>query len=277
MIGRTLVQDTAMESNHLSDEDGGLWVLEETASSPDETTSSSSMMGWWLLGVGTAGLALGGVYWLLRGKSYQSNPSPEFESAARMLGERDQYGHSPYTTTARVKRILAVLNSQDSTERMWAIDQLKSFSSNHEDVIAGRFHQMVRDPSPMVRSMIAEQESTPDEALEELAKDADPKIREAVARNEVTPSEVLQGLASDPEAAVRMAVAMNETTPKPVLAKLSEDLVRDVRLAVTTNPKTETKVLSQMVQYERDPQVKRAAELAWRAGVKESKKPRGMW
>ncbi len=262
-----------MELDHLRDEDGGVWVLEESATSAQANSSSSTV--WWLLGA--AALVLGGSYWILRDKSYQSNPSRDYESAAKMLGERDRYGHSPYTTTDRVKRILAVLNSSDASERMWAIEELKNFSSNHEDVIAGRFLEMVRDPSPMVRSLIAEQESTPDDALEELSRDTDPKIREAVARNEVTPLEVMQSLASDAEPSVRVVVASNETTPKLVLATLSEDPVREVRLAVTQNPKTETRVLSQMVQYERDPQIKRAAELSWKARVKEIKKPRGMW
>lgn len=65
--------------------------------------------------------------------------------------------------------------------------------------------RLALDESRTVRKVVAENATTPPEALDLLATDDDPLVREAVATNPSTASATLQRLASDPDNRVKSA------------------------------------------------------------------------
>lgn len=79
------------------------------------------------------------------------------------------------------------------------------------------------DENEHVRRRVAENLSSPGQALGVLAQDEIDDVRLAVARNRHTPAHVLQQLADDVNPEVRFAIAANDLMPDAVLLGLFRD------------------------------------------------------
>jgi hypothetical protein len=108
--------------------------------------------------------------------------------------------------------------------------------------------ELAADLSVGVRRLVAENPSSPPNAILTLAGDGRDSVRLAVTRNPKVRPEVLRNvlsdLAGDDDTHVREEVARNVATPGRVLAFLSHDGNLDVRGEVASNPSTPVSTLS---------------------------------
>lgn len=89
---------------------------------------------------------------------------------------------------------------------------------------------LAEDERPDVRNKVAQNSSTPPEALDKLASD-NIYSRYHVAQNHNTSVETLRKLSTDSDWGVRAEVAENPNTPMDVLEILGQDEVHQVRVA----------------------------------------------
>jgi len=265
-----------MQPTHYQDESGTIFVLtEETTTNPNEEKSGYGL----LWAIGAVAIVAGGVY-LFTKEDRLDNPTKEYERAKKMMDPpawRSNKGPKQpevpsYSSESKVKSLLKVLESEEESEKIWAIEKLEDFSSQ-EDLIGTSLFQMVGDSSVRTKSAIASSEMMPDAGLEILSRDPDPEVRAAVAQNEVTASEILLRLANDPAVLVRLSVAENSTAPKSALSRLAHDEDKNIRMAVTKNPKTDSTILRTMSESDRDARVRGSAEHQWKISLKQ----KGRW
>ena len=102
------------------------------------------------------------------------------------------------------------------------------------------------DEEYLVREEVAANPSTPPEVLVKLSEEENAGARGAVAYNPSTPPEVLVKLSGDKSPSVRRRVANNRSTPPEALAKLSGDEIYDILIKVSKNRKTPPEALAKL-------------------------------
>lgn len=93
-----------------------------------------------------------------------------------------------------------------------------------------------KDSNWMVRSMVAQNESTPPEVLAEMSRDSDWRVQCHIARNPNTPSIILDGLSRDIDPFVRACVLGNSNVPVGVVRALRSDPHDVVQCWATHSP-----------------------------------------
>ena len=102
------------------------------------------------------------------------------------------------------------------------------------------------DEEYLVREEVAANPSTPPEVLVKLSEEENAGARGAVAYNPSTPPEVLVKLSGDKSPSVRRRVVKNRSTPPEALAKLSGDEIYDILIKVSKNRKTPPEALAKL-------------------------------
>lgn len=144
-------------------------------------------------------------------------------------------------TPAGVKPELArglLAEANDETLRVLAQDE-----ATPQDVL----QNLATHSNSGVRRAVASNASTPVEALRVLATDTEVGIRAIAGKSNALPLESLVALAEDTEAKVREVAAGNASTPAEILARLAADDEQAVVAAVARNEEATGAVLQRIV------------------------------
>jgi hypothetical protein len=126
-----------------------------------------------------------------------------------------------------------------STESRMAMIGMEMDAYFDRDALAA----IATDGDGFVRSVAAENPSTPPETLDMLSRDERIDVRVVVAENPSTPPSALKNLANDESDDVRERVAANVATPPGVLSMLAEDWSIEIEKSVALNHSTPPETL----------------------------------
>lgn len=111
---------------------------------------------------------------------------------------------------------------------------VRGLAAQRDDLNRAQVHQVLQDPAHSVREQLS-LVTTDDEVLRRLSRDPHPMVRASLAQNEALPIDVLEVLAKDARAAVRSAAAVSRRLPATTLTAMANDRSVEVQWNVLVN------------------------------------------